>query len=103
MVPRVNRGAGYGLELTDCMDLIKVWQTKQLLLKCRSLLIWYYPCLMISIKMFGVWSLVQIDVIFFFIKMIELAGESVRPSAVGESALGGKFVQIFHRDHSVPL
>ena len=35
--------------------------------------------------------------------MIKLAGKSVRPSAVGESALGGKFVQIFHRDHSVPL
>ena len=35
--------------------------------------------------------------------MIELAGKSVRPSAVGESALGGKFVKIFHRDHSVPL
>ena len=34
--------------------------------------------------------------------MIKLAGKSVRPLVVGESALD-KFVQIFHRDHSVPL
>ena len=27
-----------------------------------------------------------------------IAGKSARPLAVGESALGGKFVHIFHRD-----
>ena len=31
--------------------------------------------------------------------MFKLAGKSIG----GESALGGMFVQIFHRNHSVPL
>ena len=39
----------------------------------------------------------------FFIKISKLTGESVHLRAVGRSALGGKFEQIFRRDHSVPL
>ena len=55
---------------------------------------------MINKNVWGVVSCPKIEVTFS-LKRIKLAGKSVRPSAVGESALGGKFVQILHRDHSV--
>ena len=56
---------------------------------------------MINKNVWGVVSCPKIEVTFS-LKRIKLAGKSVCPSAVGESALGGKFVQILHRDHSVP-